>query len=606
MNTIPEEVGDEQKIDIEKKNIVEITSRIDELLAENEKFKELQVLKAAILEYKQELQDKIDNGTPIENERFKKVLYGNVEGLLLKFIYIFPKEMRDDRIRRLYHYYIENYEKFKALDRIKERTDKGPDEVYKPEEIISDEIIIKDDKYEMDEMRNHRTAPVPGLGTAKERLRKYKVREVNPPKKFQKSQQVMDDLRFNIDRFHGKVGNANNSITVKENNKKHYAFTGQKFFSNSGIGADEDLKSINPKREAKSSYSFNRPKHELFPLIAEKQVIISKNKELAEKRNLEEIQKQLDEFGKNKARFKEQQELKFTNRNIVSASQKKFPRNKEPEELLLSEDDEALDEVEEREEDVLSMFDEIEEEEKQKGIKKIKREISPTTKTNILNKVMYIRIANLKKEEVEQKKGFAELSKVVKTNFKVIMNPMSKLVTEEIYKAKKDDESKIKLQDYFFDTAQDEVLKSRLMSAQICKVKPVHSAKSTYVGYVRPLSVFDQTNYNEYKEEIPQAPVKQFRPQSASQFAFQNFDKFSDDYLGLRKKLNQFKREEADLIGECCFVGENSHKKVESYKVAVISPEDKAGNDIKRPFSSFLPRPVEAKKKKKKKGKKKK
>ena len=66
-------------------------------------------------------------------------------------------------------------EKWKSLDKIKYRTDKNVDEKYKPEELRSDEIIIKDDEYELKEFRLHRT-DIPGLEPPKERLQAYKTK----------------------------------------------------------------------------------------------------------------------------------------------------------------------------------------------------------------------------------------------------------------------------------------------------------------------------------------------------------------------------------------------------------------------------------------------
>lgn len=70
-------------------------------------------------------------------------------------------------------------QKWNSLDKIKYRTDKNVDEKYMPEEIASDDIVIKDDDYELKEFKLHRT-DIPGLEPPKERLKEYKTKEVRP------------------------------------------------------------------------------------------------------------------------------------------------------------------------------------------------------------------------------------------------------------------------------------------------------------------------------------------------------------------------------------------------------------------------------------------
>ena len=62
---------------------------------------------------------------------------------------------------------------------------------------------------------------------------------------------------------------------------------------------------VNTKKEVKGSYSYVRPDYEFSKLVVEKEIIRAKNKEMKEKRNQEEMKIYLDEFGKSKAKYKE-------------------------------------------------------------------------------------------------------------------------------------------------------------------------------------------------------------------------------------------------------------------------------------------------------------
>ena len=59
------------------------------------------------------------------------------------------------------------------------------------------------------------------------------------------------------------------------------------------------------KKEIKSNYIYHRPDYELSNLEIEKKVFINKNKDLKEKRNLEENKEFIDKWGKSRAFYKE-------------------------------------------------------------------------------------------------------------------------------------------------------------------------------------------------------------------------------------------------------------------------------------------------------------
>ena len=54
--------------------------------------------------------------------------------------------MRKEKIRKAYLWFFDKIQKWNSLDKIKYRTDKNIDEKYKPEEIVSDDIVIKNEE----------------------------------------------------------------------------------------------------------------------------------------------------------------------------------------------------------------------------------------------------------------------------------------------------------------------------------------------------------------------------------------------------------------------------------------------------------------------------
>ena len=157
-----EEIKNEEKASImDGLSLTKVSDIIDSLI-EQEDMKELKILKDRIIKYKGEIENKIKEKIPIEHEEFKKNLFRNLEKNIFYAIYIKNPEMRKEKIRKTYLWFFDKMQKWNSLDKIKYRTDKNVDEQYKPEEIISDDIVIKDDEYELKEFHMHRT-DIPGL-----------------------------------------------------------------------------------------------------------------------------------------------------------------------------------------------------------------------------------------------------------------------------------------------------------------------------------------------------------------------------------------------------------------------------------------------------------
>jgi hypothetical protein len=311
-------------------SLTKVSDIIDSLI-EKEDMKELKILKDRIIKYKGEVENKIKENKVIEHESFKKNLFKNLEKNLFYAVYIKDPFTRKEKIRKTYLWFFEKLQKWNSLDKIKYRTDKNVDEKYKPEEIASDDIIIKDDEYELKEFHLHRT-DIPGLEPPKQRLLEYKTKQVKPPARFKKDQTTMDNLRFNIDRFHGRVGSACYMVQMKPD--QFYSKTGNLWLNPTNIPVNMENNPINPRKEIKSAYSFNRPEYQLAELKIEKKIMEAKNIEMREKRNQEEIKKFMDEAAMAKAKFKEKREIKFNIDNIVKEYEKTFKTDKTADQLI--------------------------------------------------------------------------------------------------------------------------------------------------------------------------------------------------------------------------------------------------------------------------------
>ena len=600
-------LNDNNEIEI---STVQISEKIDEILSV-QNFKELSLLKERLLAYKKEVDDKVKYNKPIEHELFKQNLNEHLEKLLLFAIYIPNLKIRDDKIRQVYRWYFEKLVHWESLDKIRNRTDKNPDEIYEEEVPPSDRILIQDENYELEQFKLHRTE-IKGLEPPKDRLKEYKKKNVNPPKKFKKSEKKMADLRFNIDRFKGRVGTENNVNKFK--NEKFATKTGKVFSNNFGID------NINIKKEIKSGYSFNRPEYEHVKLVVEKEIIQAKNKELAEKKNQEEIKIYLEDFGKAKAKFNEKKEIKNNLVNIVKYYETTFKPNKNAEDII--------NEEEKKEKENLFKT-------QQRNNLKYKGKYIDNT-TNLNNKIVYTRIENLpKKDESDPKKKISQNSLInlnnnklneensKKKNIKIELNPTKQLNLDYI-KQQQQKTNLIKIDTLPFAKVNDRVLNQRLMSAKICNVKEIDIKKDGYTYHCNPLSAFDELNYNTYKYEAPQKNKKLNRPRTASEFASKHYKNYENNLLELRFKMNEFNHTEVDNLKNICFQKTNynkneNNKEDENIFKGEINPtfnnvmdRPKIGKTRKlvffpRPESALLPKPPEigGKKKKRPKSKKK-
>ena len=608
MNEENNNVNENNEVEI---STVQISEKIDDILS-TQNFKELSLLKERLLAYKKEVDDKVKYNKPIEHELFKQNLNEHLEKLLLFAIYIPNLKIRDDKIRQVYRWYFEKLVRWESLDKIRNRTDKNPDEIYEEEPMPSDRILIQDENYELEQFKLHRTE-IRGLEPPKDRLKQYKTKDVNPPKKFKKSDKKMADLRFDLERFKGRVGTENNVNKFK--NEKFATKTGKVFSNNFGI---DNL--LNVKKEIKSGYSFNRPEYEHVKLVVEKEIIEAKNKELAEKKNQEEIKIYLEDFGKAKAKFNEKKEMKNNLVNIVKYYEKTFKPNKNAEDII--------NEEEKKEE-------ENELKTQQKNILKSQGKFIDNT-SNLNNKIIYTRIENLPKTESntktfisqnsltkEEKPESAKSKKPEKKNLFIELNPKKELNLENIKKLQQKTNI-IKNDTIAFAKVNDRVLNARLMSAKICNVKEIDIKKDGYTYHCNPLSAFDELNYNTYKYDQPKQKPKLNRPRTASEFASRHFKTYENNLLELRVKMNEFNNNEVDNLKNVCFQKNNfnrneNNKEDENPFKGEINPTfnnvmyrpkiGKIGNLIflPRPESALLKKPPEigGKKKKRPKSKKK-
>jgi len=526
-----EQIIEEEKINLmEGLSLTKVSDVIDSLI-EKEDLKELKILKDRLIKFKEDLEKKIIDKKPIEHESFKTNLYRNLEKTILSEIYIEDPDERKEKIHKTYIWFFDHLKKWNSLDKIKYRTDKNADEKYKPEEVASDDIIIKDDEYELKEFKLHRT-DIPDLEPPKERLKEYTTKKIELPKKFRKDKTTMENLRFNVARFHGRVGSANNMIQMKPD--KFYSKTGNLWFNPTSIPVDEEYYPIDVRKEVKSSYSLNRPPYQFALLNVEKKIMDEKNKVLKEKRNKEEMKIFMEEAAIAKAKYKGKREFKFNIDNIVKEYEKNFKINKNAEKIIqenkIKENNEItkinnFKNINLSYKDLLNSRNKKQSinDENNKNISKNSNNIDlnrisskfPNCFSNINNKMLYTKIKNrnrsvpTNREEIQKEKEINHNNdekveyennnnqqNIIKNekiknnlnldkkedNYKISLKENKSELFEKI---RKDQEQtlKIKYDTVALNAVNDRVFKTRVQNAKMCDVKEIAPKKLEYTKY---------------------------------------------------------------------------------------------------------------------------
>ena len=309
--------------------------------SEKENSKEFDIMKSDLINYIS-LQENDTNVNPIISDeiKFKNLLYNSLEKNLIEIMYINKKEYRKEKIMRLYFWYQNRMKTFKDLRFINKKTyndiDAVIDDVYFKEKL---DLIKHDQEHQIEddilkEQMSHRSAIFD-----KSLIDEYKRNHVYENifyKKLFKKKTKMPKLKKNLkpdlekpDRPVGthtiyysyKDGTRPVSIAkINLNDKKiletpaggerertFHTKLGEKKYVNVGI-----------EKEIKSSFSYYRPEMDFNVLNAEKKIIEKKNKLLAEKKNQEEIKKNLKDFGRMRSLYKANEEKKCQLKQIIN------------------------------------------------------------------------------------------------------------------------------------------------------------------------------------------------------------------------------------------------------------------------------------------------
>ena len=318
-----------------------------------EKDKKLNELLSDLIHFKEEkkvLKEKID--------ALKDTLFENLEKNLIELSFIPNRELRKERLLKLYFWYKKKKETFEDLQKISSKSYKEKDEIddldvlnEKEEEkklnVEEEDILVKINKT-LEDFYKHRNKEM----LFKDMLEDYKRKNVSNPfeenveNNFQKelANKINEEMTpeekamyktlsmksFKSPSNNGEIStfystrNGQNSFTLNRNlMKTHSIFdkveggAGQKtFYSAFNKTSSAFFPPLN--RETKFSYSYNRPDYNYYSMYAENKIIQNKMKNLSEKRSAEEIDNKVDIYGYHRSKLKESIINKYEIRDIIN------------------------------------------------------------------------------------------------------------------------------------------------------------------------------------------------------------------------------------------------------------------------------------------------
>ena len=324
-------------------NFKQLLAKLEEVKSKSN-FRELTFLCQEMIDFLKKKETMIDTNIEIDKER-PKFLYQisqKTMRLLTEAIYMENKQNQRLKIVKIYNWYFDMIKRNKDLRKITERTEK---EWYQEEE----EEPPKSEPVKIEEIKKHRCF-IGGYESAKKRLLEYNTKKLNASSKV--SQVTFGDENVN---FYGKsIGyntmanfkpindlNLPNYISTSQNSTKYGTFynkgkakpeinTGTDWFSKTGLDF---------KKEVKESYSYIRPPYEYEFLLLENKILQQKQKDLAEKRNLEGIEEAVEEYGFRKSFYKGAMNEKNEMKNMIKKYKELLEKKKIEEELRRQEEE---------------------------------------------------------------------------------------------------------------------------------------------------------------------------------------------------------------------------------------------------------------------------
>ena len=417
---------------------------------------------------------------------FQKNVYDNLESLINTLLYIDNLSLRKEKIKKIYNWFFKCYNFYNELKNIKEKTSKLPNEIYSELELNqhNKKLVEKFHEDYLNEVENngliHRNKEI-NYFKPNVLLKEKKVKKINNPQ-----------------------------------NKKRYSNY-----------IKYDIKKI---KEFKGSYSYIRPPYQFYFGKGEQEIITEKNKLIQEKRNSEEINDALIDYGKKVALYRMNLNNKHEIKKLIEVYNKKISTSVEKKIINFS----------------------------NKSKKEIKKSFSMNSfykKTNKLErkKNKFDTIQNkkeiIKKIDINNIKNLDENQNIkdipINSNKKYDFSFKLKNLFESKINNSKREFNEFPSDIIYKKRNENNIFNNRFCYKTMCKFREEHKPILNYS--FNPLSGFDLFNYksnfyNKYfNSDDKEEKNDKFIFNSTNYFCKKNYNKNKNNLLELRKNMNNSK-----------------------------------------------------------------
>lgn len=518
----------------EVKKVIEMPSifkKVQRLEKENPKPKDnaylLNEIDSKISNFNAETKNYIENGSAIDDFEFKQSFFSKLESLVVQLKMMEDPYLKSLHIDTVWDWYTKNYKFYFDVSHIKERTTKNTYERHDNTLNNKNVITYQASNLPLEFESDHRTEDA-GILPPKERLKEFKVKHVDLYMNLMKDSEAINNFsEKELDEKDKMLLSATSGFPMRSTQYTNFNAgnvysqnsTSSKFFPSNSLKDISKFTELERLREIKSSYGFNRPKYTLENLNVENKFLIEKNRELAEKRNLEEHREFIDKWGRARSQYKESVDTKYDILKGIKRQNYEIQHAKENERTNLKSAFSAYSEA--RSEDSkdapnLSNFNQESKLQTLNAIKivsetsqqvaeqaapeLIKEEPGLKSKVNTNNAKYSHNEENLYKKANSKNKNVQQIV----TTTQNIKSSSSKLSKTELLKEVKADSEK---QDRFpYESAVylkmlDPVFEARANFGKFIDVKQIDNAKSSYKTAYTPLSAYDTVYVEKEKEQ---------------------------------------------------------------------------------------------------------
>ena len=543
--------------------------------------------------YNKELMGEIYEETPITYQNFKKNFIFNLQKTVHQLNFIKGKRLKYEETEKAYLWYMEKMKAFEKLKSIDTRTSQLNYQNFPKVDTIKKSDYYEARNFPINFEYDHRDGNI-GTMPPKDYLKQFQVRRLT--KKEEAPETGIDTDYFGKERpftafekpgqsdknstrlISGKTSfkdrlqsatTAHTNTMMKTANTSFTNLAGNLFEQPHRMNIIHEEPQIEMKKDIKAFYSTYKPKYNDENLRIEKLDMDMKNKQLKEKRFIEETKDLMNEWGISRSKNQEDFVRKREMRKIVEIFEEKFRKEEEEAKLAL---EKRLQEKKNTRKGLIVDDEDEQDEQMDKG--KDEDFDGGDEGEEEVEHVVTNKIKNTQGEGEFLLKKNKEVVQNIKIKSETLLDKEKLQIDIMLKNEKLPNEMKPAL------SLLNPIINTRSTYGKNRGLNEIDNPKDGYKYHYHPMSIMDEINKEEIYSEA------KFKKRPLTGINFKPVDKIMDDYLDKRKEISSFRREELVKLKDT-LLGKDIHIPLTNLENTFLPADDK----IKEYPKVFMPRP---------------